>query len=77
MPHVEGLHPELKKWAYRAFRRARRSKRIVPPERCEKCGGDGGPRGLVAHHESYSAPLAVRWYCRACHVLVHQGGSVH
>lgn len=71
MPHpVEGLHPELKRVAHRLYARARRRKRLVPPERCESCGE---ARPLVGHHANYGACLQVQWVCRACHLLIHRG----
>lgn len=71
MPHVEGLHPELKKWAYRLYARARRRKRLAPPQQCEVCGA-AAP--LVAHHRDYGMPITqLVWACRRCHLLIHRG----
>lgn len=35
---------------------------------CEGCGKPNGE----AHHDDYSRPLDVRWFCRRCHVRHHQ-----
>lgn len=70
MTAFEPKYPELKRWAYRAYRRARRWKLLVPPARCEACGATGT---LHAHHDSYGAPLAVTWLCARCHLALHRG----
>lgn len=36
---------------------------------CEACGSR---RSIVAHHDDYAMPLAVRWLCRGCHRKHHQ-----
>jgi ribosomal protein S27AE len=35
---------------------------------CEACGKPNAE----AHHEDYSQPLNVRWFCRKCHSLEHK-----
>lgn len=48
------------------------SGRVVPPTKCEQCGG--GPSFLdkiQGHHDDYSKPLDVRWLCRSCHSRHH------
>jgi len=36
---------------------------------CEACG----ERKVVAHHDDYGNPLAVRWLCYSCHRRHHAG----
>jgi hypothetical protein len=43
----------------------RRGKLIRQP--CEVCGSPNAD----AHHEDYSKPLEVRWFCRAHHLELH------
>jgi hypothetical protein len=43
---------------------------LVRPDTCSKCGGaDVG--GIEAHHEDYTKPLEVVWYCVPCHAKRH------
>ncbi|KKL95512.1 hypothetical protein LCGC14_1853870 [marine sediment metagenome] len=35
---------------------------------CESCGDD---EQIIAHHDDYLRPLAVRWLCRTCHTHLH------
>jgi hypothetical protein len=39
---------------------------------CELCGST---EKTDAHHDDYSRPLDVRWFCRPCHIAFHKGGS--
>lgn len=41
---------------------------LTRPDGCEKCGKPGT---VVAHHEDYRRPLAVRWLCDVCHGKRH------
>lgn len=34
---------------------------------CERCGD---PNSQM-HHDDYSKPLVVRWFCRQCHLILH------
>ena len=35
---------------------------------CSRCGN---PKG-EAHHEDYSKPLEVKWFCRSCHIFIER-----
>lgn len=38
---------------------------------CQECGGEA-----QAHHDDYSRPLDVRWYCQPCHLRIfHRTGG--
>ena len=37
-------------------------------KKCERCG----KAAYDAHHEDYSKPLIVNYYCRRCHKLRHK-----
>lgn len=68
-------YPE-KARAVRKVRHEMESGRLVAPALCEDCGimpkpRRDGRRGLHAHHEDYSLPLAVNWLCAECHVRRH------
>lgn len=41
------------------------------PEPCELCS----ETNTIAHHEDYSKPLDVNWYCKSCHAEVHHAKS--
>lgn len=36
---------------------------------CEQCGDEKSQM----HHDDYSKPLDVRWFCRPCHTKLHKG----
>jgi hypothetical protein len=61
-----GRHPE----AARAHRilHAALHRGILKRRPCSLCGG----LGTHAHHESYSRPLDVVWFCRWCHHEHHR-----
>ena len=46
---------------------------LVRPDSCPKCGSS---RQIEAHHDDYTAPLVVRWMCRACHRKEHAPAPV-
>lgn len=52
------LHPE-KMNAYNKVKRAIRSGKLIPGP-CEECGATVR---VQAHHDDYSRPLDVRWFC--------------
>lgn len=58
----------LEKAARDAVAGALRSGVLVKPDRCECCGEI---EPLVGHHDDYSKPLEVRWWCRSCHRRNH------
>ncbi len=35
------------------------------------CGLCGATKDILAHHDDYKNPLAVRWLCRSCHAGLH------
>jgi hypothetical protein len=37
------------------------------PKPCEGCGSDR----VEKHHDDYTKPLQVRWFCRGCHLQLH------
>jgi hypothetical protein len=57
-----------KVWAMAQLSYALQTGRIVKPELCEKCYLK---RKLLAHHEDYSKPLDVNWWCYSCHKKYH------
>jgi len=38
---------------------------IIRPEICDKCGKPCKPD---CHHDDYRKPLAIKWFCRPCHL---------
>ncbi len=54
--------------ARRIFYNALRRKDIIRPEICPDCGRK---IAVEAHHEDYSQPLEVMWFCRECHCNFH------
>lgn len=49
-----------------AYSRRRRGKLV--PQPCEACGAT---EKIEMHHEDYSKPFDVRWFCWACHRRLH------
>lgn len=41
---------------------------VILPKPCENCGSDAAQM----HHDDYSQPLTVRWFCPACHSGFHR-----
>jgi hypothetical protein len=60
-------NPEKYK-AHTKVNNAVRDDRLIKPNTCEGCGGEGSLHG---HHEDYSKPLEVDWLCPACHKSRH------
>lgn len=42
--------------------------RVFKPDICSACGSD---ENVEAHHEDYTRPLEVEWWCRNCHASYH------
>ena len=61
-------NPEKTK-AHRELSRAIRSKEVIKPDDCSRCGKLGR---IEAHHPDYSKPLEVIWLCRPCHGSEHR-----
>lgn len=59
------LQPEIYK-ANMAVSNAIRDGRLKK-QPCEKCGS----KRVQAHHDDYSKPLKVKWFCYACHLYHH------
>lgn len=60
-------YPERYK-ARNAVNSAVRDGRLIKPFNCQKCGTDCKLHG---HHNDYSKPLDVFWYCAKCHSEFH------
>ncbi len=58
----------IARWSHVAVASALRRGILTKPDRCEGCQAD---KPLDAHHDDHERPLAVRWWCRACHVQHH------
>lgn len=43
---------------------------IIRPDECSLCGLGGRIEG---HHNDYSKPLDVMWFCNRCHRKLHTG----
>lgn len=57
----------VKRRAQNAAYKAIRNGRLVR-EPCEVCGSEK----VEAHHDDYSRPLDVRWFCRGHHMALHR-----
>lgn len=53
---------------------ARRSGKLIRPDKCEICFKECKPHG---HHEDYNKPLDIIWMCHSCHLYHHQGYRFH
>ena len=51
-----------------ALNNALRDGRINKPECCTVCSST---ERVEAHHDDYSKPLDVKWFCRSCHFRHH------
>lgn len=67
---VDQILNPMKRAARTAVRHAIRRGDLVRPERCEACGMD--QISIEAHHEDYSNPLDVNWFCTFCHNDAHR-----
>lgn len=48
--------------------------RVDKPLLCEECHNE---EYLEAHHDDYTKPLEVKWYCRSCHRTNHRVTMFH
>ena len=55
--------------ARKAVSYAVRHGNLVQPDCCERCG-EAAER-IEGHHDDYSKPLDVRWFCPPCHSVIH------
>ncbi|MHA1409237.1 MAG: hypothetical protein ACTSQY_02755 [Candidatus Odinarchaeia archaeon] len=62
-------NPEKRK-AHQILNNAIRDGKIERPDTCEKCGKK---KPVEAHHEDYSKPLDVDFWCKDCHTAYHVG----
>jgi hypothetical protein len=58
----------LKRNAREYLRRAVSRGAIIKPAFCQSCRKIAT---LQAHHEDYSKPLEVKWFCKPCHLGLH------
>lgn len=65
---VDGAMPPQIKRALKAVEKAVRLGHLVNPGICERCHGR---KRVDAHHEDYSKPLDIVWFCRQCHMDRH------
>ena len=61
-------YPE-KEMARRKLRYAVASGKVVKPSQCEGCFTEVE---LGGHHEDYSKPFEVEWFCDKCHKELHR-----
>jgi hypothetical protein len=47
--------------------------KLIKPLECENCHQK---KLLDGHHNDYSKPFDVHWYCRACHLYFHAHGKM-
>jgi hypothetical protein len=75
--HGDGYSVEKKRAVLRVAKAVKRGR--LTPQPCEACGVTSvckdGRRGVHAHHDDYSKPLAVRWLCKACHDKEHRNAQ--
>jgi len=52
--------------------KALKTRKLVRPNYCSKCGCQQERKDIVAHHEDYNQPLKVVWLCKKCHHELHE-----
>lgn len=50
----------------RAYANVYQRRGVLQRQPCERCGAKA-----EKHHEDYRRPLMVRWFCRHCHLKLH------
>jgi ribosomal protein S27AE len=55
----------------RAYANVYQRRGKLVPQPCERCQA----AGVQKHHDDYTRPLEVRWFCRKCHLDLHLGGK--
>ncbi len=53
----------------RAYANVYQRRGHITPEPCSVCRDPSAQK----HHDDYSKPLQVRWFCRKCHLTLHLG----
>lgn len=61
-------HP-MRRAAHVITSNAIRDGKLVSPQVYESCGST---HKIEAHHDDYTQPLAVRWFCEPCHKEWHR-----
>ncbi len=77
-PNIKPLKPSpqakwksrnpLALWAHSATRSAIKRGLLVPPKDCQACGKVAP---LDAHHDDWTDPLSIKFWCRSCHRQHH------
>jgi len=68
-PKFSEMTPEQRQRSTsRAYANVYQHRGKLQPQPCEACGAMEAQK----HHDDYSKPLAVRWFCRHCHLKHHR-----
>lgn len=65
--HSEMTPEQRQRANARSYANVYQRRGLLVPKPCEDCGDPG----VEKHHDDYSKPLEVRWFCRRCHLLRH------
>lgn len=57
--------------AWEAVKYAVKSGKLHKPTECSRCWREFPKTRIHAHHDDYTKPLDVKWYCGPCHATVH------
>jgi len=60
-----------KKAAYNTLKRAVESGAVARPDTCSRCGNTPIRGSIQGHHNDYTKPLEVVWFCQSCHKAAH------
>lgn len=63
---------EIKINAKKALNESVRIGTTIKPSKCELCNKKYKKSSIIGHHEDYKKALEVIWYCRKCHLKIHQ-----